>query len=48
VTPWIVALQPPLSMGFSSQEYWSSLPCPSPGDIPNPRIKPTSPVAPAL
>ena len=48
VTPWIVALQPPLSMGFSSQEYWSSLPCPSPGDVPNPGIKPTSPVATAL
>jgi len=35
-------------MGFSSQEYWSGLPCPPPGDLPDPRIEPTSPVAPAL
>ena len=35
--------QAPLSMGFSSQEYWSGLPCPSPGDLPNPGIKPGSP-----
>ena len=41
--PWTVALQGSLSMGFSSQEYWSGLPFPSPGDLPNPRIKPTSP-----
>ena len=32
--------QAPLSMGFSRQEYWSGLPCPPPGDIPNPEIKP--------
>ena len=42
-TPWIVALQAPLSMGFSRQEYWSGLPCPSPGDLPDPGIKPWSP-----
>ena len=38
----------PLSMGFSKQEYWSGLPFPSPGDLPDPRIKPVSPAAPAL
>ena len=47
VTLWPVALQS-LSMVFSSQEYWSGLPCPSPGDVPNPGIKPTSTVALAL
>ena len=41
--PWIVACQSPLSMGFSRQEYWSRLPYPSPGDLPNPRIEPRSP-----
>ena len=35
-------------MGFSRQEYWSGLPCPPPGDLSDPRIEPTSPVAPAL
>ena len=44
VTPWTVAYQAPLSMGFSRQEYWSGLPFPSPGDLPNPGIKPRSPV----
>ena len=44
VTPWTVAHQAPLSMGFSRQEYWSGLPFPSPGDLPNPGIKPGSPV----
>ena len=39
-TPWTVACQVPLSMGFSRQEYWSGLPCASPGDLPNPGIKP--------
>ena len=39
VTPWIVAHQAPLSMGFLRQEYWSGLPFPSPGDLPNPGIK---------
>ena len=42
-TPWTVAYQPPLSMGLSKQEYWSELPFPSPGDLPNPGIKPGSP-----
>ena len=41
-TPWIIALQVPLSMGFPRQEYWSVLPFPSPGDLPDPGIKPTS------
>ena len=48
VTLWTVARQPPLSMGFSRQEYWSGLPCPSPGDLPNLGIEPVSPVSPAL
>ena len=42
-TPWTVAHQGSRSMGFSRQEYWSGLPFPSPGDLPNPRIKPGSP-----
>ena len=42
-TPWTVAHQAPLSMGFSRQEYWSGLPFPSPGDLPEPGIKPRSP-----
>ena len=42
-TPWTVALQAPLYMGFPRQEYWSGLPFPSPGDLPDPRIKPVSP-----
>ena len=42
VTPWIVAHQAPLSMGFSRQEYWSGLPFSSPADLPNPGIEPTS------
>ena len=46
--PWTVARQAPLSMEFSRQEYWSGLPFPSPGDLPNPRIKPTSLKSPAL
>ena len=41
--PWTVAHQAPLSMGFSRQEYWSGLSCPSPADLPNPGIKPASP-----
>ena len=36
--PWAVALQASLPTGFSRQEYWSGLPCPSPGDLPNPRV----------
>ena len=43
VTPWTVARQAPLSMGFSRQEYWSGLTFPSPGDLPNPGIEPESP-----
>ena len=42
-TPQTVACQAPLSMGFSRQEYWSGLLFPSPGDLPNPGIKPRSP-----
>ena len=41
-TLWTIAHQPPLSMGFSRQEYSSRLPCPSPGDLPNPGIQPVS------
>ena len=47
-TLWTVACQAPLSMGLSRQEYWSGLPFPSPGDLPNPAIETASPVAPAL
>ena len=43
VTPWTVARQAPLFMGFSRQEYWSRLPFPSPKDLPNPGIEPRSP-----
>jgi len=42
-TPWTVALQAPLSIGFSRQEYGSGLPLPSPGDLPDPGIEPMSP-----
>ena len=42
-TPWTVAYQAPPSMGFSRQEYWSGLPFPSPGDLPNLGIEPGSP-----
>ena len=45
VTPWTVARQAPLSMGFSRQEYWSGLTFPSPGDLPNPGIEPESPAS---
>ena len=47
-TLWTVARQAPLSEGFSRQEYWSGLPCPPPGDLPNSGIKPTSFMLPAL
>ena len=43
VTSWTVVCQVPLSMGFSRQEYWSGLPFPSPGDLPDPGIEPGSP-----
>ena len=42
VTPWTVTLQAPLSMGSSRQEYWSGLPCPPPGGLPDPRIESVS------
>ena len=45
-TPWTVAHQSPLSMGFSRQEYW--IPCPPPGDLPNAGIKLLSSASPAL
>ena len=41
--PWTVACQAPLSMEFSRQEYWVGLPCPPPGDLPNPGVEPGSP-----
>ena len=47
-TPWTVAGQAPLSMGFSRQEYWNGLPFPSPGDLPKPGIEPMSLESPAL
>ena len=47
-TPWTAAYQAPPSMGFSRQEYWSGLPCPPPGDLPDPGIKPASIMSPAL
>ena len=43
VTPWAIAYQAPPSVEFSRQEYWSGLPFPSPGDLPNPGIEPGSP-----
>ena len=48
VTPWTIAHQAPLFMRFSRQEDWSALPCPPPGDLPNPGIKPTFLKSPAL
>ena len=47
-TPWTIASQAPLSIGFPRQEYLSGLQFPSPGDLPNPGIKPTSLISPAL
>ena len=47
-TPWTVAHQAPLSMGFFRQEYWSGLPFPPPGDLPGSGIEPASLVTPAL
>ena len=46
-TPETAAYQA-LPLGFSRQEYWSELPCPPPGDLPDPGIEPTSPASPAL
>ena len=48
VTPKTIARQAPLSMGFPRQEFWSGLPCPQPGDLPNPGIKPVPPASPVL
>ena len=47
-TPWTIDYQAPLAMGFPRREYCSRLPCPSPGDLHHPGIKPTSPASPAL
>ena len=47
-TLWTLARQAPVSMGFSRQEYWSRLPCPSPGVLPDPGIDPASLNSPAL
>ena len=47
-TSWTVACQGPLSMGFPKQEYWSRLPSPTPGDLPDLQIKPESPTSSAL
>ena len=44
-TPWTAVCQAPLSMGFSRQEYWSGLPFPTPGHLPDPGIKPVTPVS---
>ena len=48
VAPWTIALQAPLSMGFSRQEYWDGLTFPPPGDLPQPGIEMSSPVFPLL
>ena len=48
LTLWTVAHQAPLSMGFSRQEYWSGLPCPPPGDLPDPGIELMCLMSPAL
>ena len=47
-TPWTVARQAPLSVGFSRQEYWSEVPFPTPGALPNPGMEAVSLVSPAL
>ena len=48
VALWTVARQAPLSVGFSREEHWSGLPCPPPGDLPDPGIEPMTPVSPAM
>ena len=48
VAPRTTALQAPLPMEFSRQEYWSDFPCPPPGDLPHPETEPTSLMSPAL
>ena len=47
-TLWTIDQQSPLSVGFSKEEYWSGLPCPPPGDLPDPGVKPVCPETPAL
>ena len=47
-TPWTVTHHAPLSLGFYRQKYWSGLPFPPPGDLPDPGFKPASPGSPAL
>ena len=47
-SPWTTSCQAPLSVEFSKQEYWSGLPFPTPGDLPDPGIKPTSFASPVL
>ena len=47
-SPWTTARQAPLSMKFPREEYWSGLPSPPPGDLPDPGIKPTSLMSPVL
>ena len=47
-TPWTIAHHAPLSMEFSGQEYWSGLPFPTPGNLPDPGIETVSPASPAL
>ena len=47
-TPWIIARQAPLSMGFSQQEHWSGFSYPPPGDLPNPGIEPQPPITPFI
>ena len=47
-TPWTVACQVSLSVGFPRQEYWGGLPFPPPGDLPNPGTEPVSPMSPVL
>jgi len=46
--PWTVTCQAPLSMEFSQQEHWNGLPCPPPGDLPDPGIEPMYPASPVL
>ena len=48
VTLWTIAYQAPLNTGFSRQEYWSGLPWPPPGDLPDPETEPESLTSPAL
>ena len=48
LTPWTIVHQALLSMGLSGQEYWSGLPFPPPGNLPDPGVEPLSPTSPAL